>query len=275
MSADALIDSVLMRSALLSPSLAARPWTADEDDFLRGQLGWLTDVEIGIALGRSETAVHLRWDRELGLPGPSKAPDVVTAHQAARMLGVDGHATCGWVDAGLLPGRLMAGGRKIRLIERETLRRWAANPQHWIYFDPQAVRDPGLRRLLALRQARWGNAWWTTRQVANHHGVDPEDVLRYIQTGRLRAVQPEYSIGGRDLGNGWAYWFVLRSDATNPELVFWTHARPKPLLTPCAAAWILRARDELRLPFAAIGRTMGKTGTTINTHYLKLKGQNP
>jgi hypothetical protein len=139
----------------------------------------------------------------------------------------------------------MAGGRKIRLIERVVLRRWAANPQHWLYFNPAAVRDAGLRRLLALRQARWGDAWWTARRVADYHGVHVKDVLRYIKSGRLRAVQAQVSLSGRHPQRRWANWFVLRSDATRPDLVFWTLANPQPLLTARAEAWILRARDEL------------------------------
>lgn len=273
MSADALMDSILMRSALISPSLGARPWSTQEDTFIRANLGYLTDSEIGSALGRTEVAVHIRWDRELGLPGPSKATNVVTAHQAARMLGLDGHTTCGWVDMGLLPGRIMAGGRNIRLIERETLRRWAANPMHWIYFDPEGVVDPELKRLLELRQARWGDAWWTARQVADYHGVDVGNVNNWIKQRRLPAMQAQYSVSGRHLDRRWSYWFVLRSVATHPNLVFWTHSNRKPRFTARAEVWILRARDELGWSFDAIARSVGKTHETIRNHYNRLKGQ--
>ena len=124
----ALINFVVSRSE--SARGRARRWTPAEDAFLRENLGKLTDAEIGQKLGRSAIGVHIRWDRELGLPGPSKAEDVLTAHKAAKLLGVDGHKTAGWVDMGLIPGRLMAGGRNIRLIDRTLFRRWVLNPMN-------------------------------------------------------------------------------------------------------------------------------------------------
>jgi hypothetical protein len=75
-----------------------------------------------------------------------------------------------------------------------------------------------LRRLLELKQERWGDEWWTTRQVADYHGVDVKDVTRYIKLGRIKGVQAR-NLGGRDNGY-WAFWFVLRSEATRPDLVF-------------------------------------------------------
>jgi hypothetical protein len=261
-------------------------WTAQEDTFICSHLGYLTDEQMGEALGRSAVAVHLRWDRDLALPGPSKAVDVVTAHQAARMLGIDGHKTAFWVDMGLLPGRIMAGGRNIRLIDRQTFRCWVLNPMNWPYFKIENVVDPELKHMLELRAARWGDEWWTTRQVADYHGVDPKDVERYIKKlGRLHSFHLPVSLGGRAHDRGWSNHFVLRSEAI--AVKFFKRGKgnfERSQFTPAADAWLLKARDELGMTFVAIGRTMKigaekqnpKTGTassnpTISYRYHLLK----
>ena len=200
----------------------AREWRPEEEIFLKRNLGRLTDTEIGKALGRTAVAVHLRWDRDMQLPSPSKAPNVVTAHEAARMLGIDTHKICHWVDQGFIPGRLMAGGRKIRLIEREDFRKWVLDPQHWMYFDLNEVTDAELKKLLKDAAKAWGDEWWSTPKVAKYHGVNAKDVLRYIQHGRIQGIQIKYSYGGRHPNLSWKYWFILKSEATRPDLRFVT-----------------------------------------------------
>ena len=240
----------------------------------------MTDAEMGKALGRSETAVHLRWTR-MGLPGPSKNPNVITAQKAAILLGIDSHKICHWVDMGIIRGRLMAGHRKIRLIRREDFRRWVLNPENWIYFDPNKISDKSLRRLALLRKKRWGDEWWTTRQVAEYHGVETSDVKRYIQLGRIRARQTTVSLGGRHVDMSWASWFVLKSEAIRPDLVFIKKGKGNPGISKRFSAradsWILKARDELGMTFRAIERTMKierkKCGSVISARYYHLKEQ--
>jgi hypothetical protein len=280
----ALAQFVVARSEYLREG--ARIWTPQEDAFLRTNLGWMTDTEMGQALGRSAVAVHLRWDRDLGLPGPSKAPNILTAHKAAAMLGIDGHKTAYWVDCGLIPGRVMAGGRNIRLIDRTAFRRWVLNPMNWPWFDPAKVRDPELKRMLKKRAARWGDEWWSTVRVARYHGVETGDVKRYIADGRLPSFRLPVSLGGRDLNRKWSNHFVLRSHAL---AVTFRKGRGNHLpcqFTPAADAWLLKARDELGMTFVHIGRTMKigsekknrKTGTsmsnpTISYRYHQLKAR--
>lgn len=254
-------------------------WSREEDDFLRRNLGVLSEEMIAFSLGRSEHAVHLRWERELHIPAPSKDLRYITAHQAAKDLGVEGHAMTYWCDAGLVPSRRMAGERAIRLIRRITFHRWAVNPENWVYFDPDAVRDEHLARLIALKKARWGDEWWRTTQVAEYHGVTVQDVKRYISLGRIKAVRPEYSIGGRNLGDAWRWNFVLKSEATRPDIVFYklgkgSPAQLRPRFTPRADGWILRARDELHLEYEAIARTMkinDPRGKSVRYRYCQLK----
>ncbi len=246
-------------------------WTKEEDCFLREKLGWLTDAEIGEAIGRTEIAVHLRWSRDLLLPAPSKAPGIVTAHMASKMLGLaDRRKPAYWVDKGLLRGRRMPGGRVIRLIRIEDLERFAVNPKNWIYFDPNGVQDARLKRLISLRQHRWGDAWWTTRQVADHHGVSAKDVTRYIAHGKLPGVQSAVRLEARNNGpRRWANWFVLRSDAV--KFRFITRDNPKQSFTPAADTWILKARDELGWDFPRIGRSMKRSGEMARLRWRKLK----
>lgn len=194
-------------------------WTDSEDDFLRANLGLLSDAQIGAALGRSATAVHIRWVRVLHLTAPSKRDDLLTGNKAGRALGLDIHKLSYLVDTGIIPGRVMAGNRKIRLIRRDDLVRWAVDPRNWPWFKLDRVGDPHLKRLIELRRERWGDEWWTTRQVADHHGVLVSDVKRYIEAGRLPAVQI-VNYDGRISEHAdptWSYWFVRRSHAQAVE----------------------------------------------------------
>jgi hypothetical protein len=276
----ALIDFVVSRSEGIRTS--ARRWTAEEDDFLRENLGWMTDAEIGQQLGRSAIAVHIRWDRELALPGPSKASNVITANRAAQMLGIDRHKTAGWVDMGLIPGRIMAGGRNIRLIDRTLFRRWVLDPLNWVWFDPGKVDDPELRRLLKKRAKRWGDEWWSTRQVADYHGVTTGDVKRYIQHGKLESFRLPVAVGGGEWDRKWSNHFVRKSHAVQVTFIKGRGWHKVSQFTPAADRWLLYARDVLGFTFIHIGRTMkigrekpGPRGTrsnpTISYRYHQLK----
>ncbi|HAR45347.1 MAG TPA: hypothetical protein DCS05_04005 [Nitrospiraceae bacterium] len=263
---DLLLDHVTERAATVNPRVHAREWSTEEDQFIRDNLGWLTDAEMGEQLGRTEVAVHLRWSRDLYLSGPSKSPDVITAHRAAEALGIDSHKTAHWVDVGLIPGRIMAGGRDIRLIQRTVFRRWSLNPMNWVYFDIKRVTDPELKRMLKKRAARWGDEWWSTRQVAEYHGVDTGDVKRYIVLGRLKSFRLPVSLGGRDHNRKWSNHFILKSDALQVKFYRGRGTQEGRIskFTPAADAWLLKARDELGMTFVHIGRTMKIGAEKVN-----------
>ncbi len=190
-----------MAEAEIAPRRKPLPWSEREDEFLRQNLGVLSEEEIGAALRRTLTAVHLRWKRDLGLPAPSKTPGYVTANQAAKMLAVDVHAVCRWIERGWLRARrLPFRNRKVWRIRVEDLKRFAVKPEHWILFRPDRVRDPALARLVTLAVERWGDEWLTPSQVAETHGVGHQDVNQYIHAGKLPAVK-------------WGNWRIRRSDA--------------------------------------------------------------
>lgn len=198
---------VLARGKCAKPGRAA-PWSDADDNFLHTHLGQLSEEEISRQLGRTVTAIHLRWKRDLKLPAPSKHPDFITTQKIADKLGVDCKAAMRWVDSGLLPGRrLPFNGRVVRSVSRVTFLRWALNPMNWIYFRPERVRDKHLRRLLRQRKKRWGDEWLTPGQVAALHGVTHTAVNSKIHAGELQAVK-------------WGNWRILRSEATKSGLRF-------------------------------------------------------
>lgn len=259
MNVEALIDRIGTFAVAEAPRVS-RPWGPAEDEFLRQQVGYMTDQEIGDVLDRTEIAVMLRRKRDLHLPSPSRHPSIITASQAAVMLGVDSHKITHWVDKGYIPGRYMAGKRVIRLIPRISLLVWAISPKNWVYFDISKVREPKLKRLLALRAQRWGDEWWSSRQVADYHGVTTGDVKRYIKLGRLKSFRLPVSLGGRHDGDrAWSNHFILKSDAVATQFFRrdqkaqdW-YAR---MFSPRADAWLLKAKDELGMTFVDIGKTM-------------------
>lgn len=256
-------------------------WTKDEERFLQDNLGYLTDTEIGAALGRTENAIKVHRVRDMGLYGPSKAPGVITARKAADMLGIDMHKTAYWVDQGLIPGRRMAGERVIRLITRADLDHWVLNTDNWIYFDIYGIQDPRLRKM-AIRHAKyWGDAWLKTEDVAELHGVQTSDVKRYIQKGWISARQTKLSLGGRDPQMTWARWFILRSEAERVK--FYKMGSNKSMFSKSSEAWILYAHDLLEMKFTKIARLMNGrrqarglirpiTDGAVYARYMKLQG---
>jgi hypothetical protein len=249
-----LPSSLFAGANIQERSAKAPEWTRAEEEYLVEHYVTMTDAEIGAVLGRSAIGVHIHREREMNLTGPSKAPGVITVNRAAKMLGLSScHALAYWFDVGLLPGYILPGGNMCRLIRMEEFKRWVCNPANWIYIDIEKIRDERLYRMAHKRLERWGDAWWTTPQVAHYLGVRVADAAGYLKRGRLKGVQAEYSIGGRELDRHWRYWFILRSDA----LAFTVPTRRnRSQITPAGEAWILRARDELHLSFVQIAHSM-------------------
>jgi hypothetical protein len=180
-------------------------WTPAEEQFLVDHLGILSDEEIAQALGRSPAAVPRRRSKR-GLPAPSKHPEYITPKRIAKALGINEHLPIRWVKSGLLPGRRLPLDGVVHVVRRVTFLRWFVNPHNWIYFGlGERIRDPHLRRLFELKQARWQDAWWTLGQVAAYHGVERYDVAHAVEDGRIAAVK-------------WGKRWVLKSEATRPGL---------------------------------------------------------
>ncbi len=264
---DGISPSILAaRDPSLAPLVSMAPasgrsknacWTPEEDEFLRQNLGFLTEQEIARRLGRSVHGVHIRAERSLRLPRPSKDPRYITTNQVALVLGVDAHKVCSWFDRGILPGEIIPSesARVYRRVLRRDFFRWALDPNNWIWFDPARVPDQPLRRFLDRKRERWGDEWWNTSRVAAYHGVDVQDVKRYIQHGKIRAVRaPNH--GGRNDKPAWGHWFVLRSEATRPDLYFVKRGRGQ-------VAWRLDIWSERADAFLVLARAVGLTSAAI------------
>ncbi len=197
-----------------------RLWTEAEDNILRRLHGYITDRQIAEILKRSELAVRLRWKRNLHLPPPSRDPDYITTYKIAKILGVDNHVTPSWVDRGIMPGEYIPrnGDTLWRRVRLDIFLNWVMEPMNWIWFNIHKVKNSELRIVLEQMEKKWGDEWWNTNQVADFHHVDNKDVLRFIKTGRIIAIQA-HNRSGRNQDR-WANWFILKSEATRPDLKF-------------------------------------------------------
>lgn len=176
-----------------TPRRNGATWTPEEDQFVKDHLGVLSLEKIGEALGRSENAVKIRYTRK-GWPAPSKQPEELTAREIGWRLGKCGKSIKTLIQREILPGRRIPGDRNIHVMKEVAFYRWAVNPAHWIYFDPDRVRDEKLQRLLARQRERWGYEWLTTGQVARMHDLPggSNDVTRHIYAGKLTAVKYQF-----------------------------------------------------------------------------------
>ena len=168
-------------------------WTQEEDAFVRDSLGLMSLEEIGKAIGRSATAVKVRFTRK-GWSAPSKQPGEMVAREVGWRLGKCGKSIKALIDREILPGRRIPGERGTHVVKEVTFYRWAINPENWIYFKHMRVRDPKLQRLLELKRERWGDKWLTTGRVASMHKLPggSNDVTRHIYAGSLPAVKYQF-----------------------------------------------------------------------------------
>ena len=255
---DPLIAAHVIRDTLPKPS----SWSRLEDEYLKASLGDLTDQQIAATLGRSANSVHLRWSRDLRLTAPTKNPAYLTSREIARLLNIESHISTALIRKGLLPNHPWPGPRLIWRVPREAFFRWAVKPSSWVYFNPDKVDDPHLRRLLDLQAARWGDEWWTIPQVAAYHGLDVRRVLQYIRLGRLSGVHV-MNFNGRSPHARWGLWFLLRSEAARPLRIY-RRGDPDPrdsYLTSAGAFLFLAA--SIGLPAFSIAFLLGKKENSI------------
>ena len=286
---DALLDEAVLDGALASgraPALAARQfgvartfaaamtiassspmhgfanqWTSEEDAFLRrwaGVMGW---EDIAAELGRTRTAVALRchW---LELPALRTHPAYITGLGMSQALGVDSKAIMRLIYGGILRAEL-APTRSERMwrMRRTAFYAWATNPLNWVYFvrsarRPERIADETLRRLVIRRAAGWDDEWWEIGRVADYHGVIHQEVNRLIRAGRIAAVK-------------WGNWWVLRSEATRPDLRFHTvetgaFVRDS---TPASDAFLVLA-TAVGIPRMQIAWMMGRGNRSYTTSRL-------
>jgi hypothetical protein len=277
-----MLDMALVVSAVVSQSIKANPrqrpanWSEDEIKFLRENAGILDDEEIGKVLGRSANGIKVFRVRQGLLSISRQSSAWITGNKVAKLLGIDAHKVVYWCRSGLLPARLRLheeSGREYFIIKREALKRWCVNVQNWVYFDWRNIQDEHIHRLCELRSQRWGDEWWNTTRVADYHGVDVGDVKRLIARGEIASYRPEHSLGGRNFCNTWRNHFVLRSEATRADLVFYKK-RGKPGISKKFSAgfdaFVLKARNELHLEWDVISRMMKTNKKSCQYRYWRL-----
>lgn len=186
----------------------AAAWTPEEEQFVRDHFRHMSDEEMGQALGRTAIAVKLCRKRHLtSLPPRSHDTALPTAKEVARLLGIGcSKSVTRLIQEGLLPGRTLPLNRHIWGVPWPALVRFAVNPENWIYFKPEHVKDPYLKRLIQMRRARWPDEWWRIGQVAAYYGVSVVAVNKCIHDGRLPATR-------------WGNWWIKRSDATTLKIL--------------------------------------------------------
>jgi len=254
-----------------APRVRMPAWSKSEDEFLQANLGILTMAEMAEVLGRSTNAIKIRWTRQ-GLTAPIRVNGWMTAHRVCQLMGLDSHTVPAWVRLGIMEGKpAVTECRDITLINFEHLKYWATRPEHWPYFKVEKMKPGYLRRLVEKAQARWGDEWLTTPQVAKMHGLkNGRTVLTDIRVNHSLPAMQCYFIGGRDDGN-WAYWFVKRSDAEK-----FRHPRRGDIrvkwITPRADAFMLRMSAE-GLESPEIGRMMKRNPKQVCARIRKLKLQ--
>lgn len=202
------------------PSKATnRKWTAEEDSFVRANLGKISERAIARALKRTRQSVHIRWTRHLHLTAPTKSSEVTTAEQVAIGLHLDGKAVHLMMDRGIMPGRRLPGsGRVIRMVDKHVLLRWLLDFENWIYFKPENVGKIKVstrrgipihfdydfweeaKKLIRIKKRRIGDEWITTGQLARELKIPcgARYVGKAIHSGNLPAAR-------------WQNWKIKRS----------------------------------------------------------------
>lgn len=256
-----LISTQLIRSAvsgamLQHPRAKAPQWSEEDLGRVKSLLPFHSAGEVGKMLGRSANAIKIIRIRN-GIQAGSKTDGWFTANRVREMLGmVDGRPVIGWVKKGFVMGHQIKG-ESTWMINEISLRRWITSPTSWVYFDPSKVVDEGLGRLIALAQARWGDEWLSTRQVADMKGTDTKVVLMAIKRGQLSGVHVQEK-DGRHENTAWAFWAVRRSDAER-----WQYNTPPFDLMDDLHAFLLLAR-AVGLSSERISHYCGLSDETIN-----------
>ena len=241
-------------------SSTIQQWSEEEDRFLVEHIIELGYEGVAEALGRSVNAIKIRRVR-VGLPAPSKAPGWLTMQQVARVIGNDFHSVKAWKEREVLTGFVtIPGERGITMLRKVTLYRFALNPENWCYFKQENVADLHLKRLIKIVAARWEDEWWTTGQIAEYFGLANSNT---VQAAIVRGQLP---------GKKWGNWHVKRSDALAYRWYTGSGSGEQDW-SPRADAFILRAHDEWKKPFADIARMMKWPPGKVNYRYHVLKEQ--
>lgn len=264
MALDVLIAHIVDQSDIKNYWERPHPWTDKEILALRKYCSLaMTDLEISLKLQRSETAIKLKRKR-LKITTARNTPGWISVNKARIRLGMnDTRPIIGWIQKGLLLGRLLPQGSTCWMINEVSLRRFVTRPKNGPYFDTQKVRDRHLRRLIHISQEIWGNEWLTTRQAADLVGEDIRKVNLYIKLGRLESVRTYNKDGRRNVNKHprWSWNFVKRSQVLDVKWDYYPGEASK----KCTEAGLEWIRAALRMGWSksAIARSMKLNPATV------------
>lgn len=195
---------------------ARMPWMEEEDRFLKENLWRLSEDELAARLGRTATGVHLRWKRDLELPSSISDPDYISASKLAKVLGMsEPRKIITWIRSGMLAGEFVPyRDHEMARVRKDILLAWLLRPESWLYFRPERVGDPNLKRLIDEAARAWGDEWWNTVQAAEFHRVSKNDVARALKLGRIAGMHVK-NLSGRHTEGRWAFWFVRKSECVS------------------------------------------------------------
>jgi hypothetical protein len=258
-------------------------WTPEEEEFVRKNIGNMSDSEIAIALGRTYYAVRVHRTREMGLGGQSRAEGILTPQVAAKMLGIDSHKVAHWADVGIMPSiksglrNAMRKDQYRRLILRGKFFEWCTDFNNWIYFKIDKVVDPELKSLLEKKSKEINDEWWRTNQVADYYGTSTNAVMNEVKRGRLAAVQVSVSYGGRNKNPSWKIWFIKKSEALRDPGRFRFGARSgspgkSRKFNKQQIEKIVYLHDVEKKLFSEIATIMASNPTTMKLWYCRSKG---
>lgn len=206
----------------------SRLWTEKEEQFLIENHGRMSDLEIGLRLGRTASGVENHWKRELHLKAPSKLDTTLTGEHVAMGLCIDSHSVSRLAERGILSMRRInywhrngPRDRHIKVVDRHLFMRWLLDPANWCYFKPRRVgtmRRRGKRAYtgvddhefwekarIAVRRAfrAWKDKWLTPAQAGRilklKGRAGDHNINKGIRVGTLKATR-------------WGNWWIRRSD---------------------------------------------------------------
>lgn len=188
---DVSIESGLEVSNIGKPAnFLSRPWSKEEEEYIRNNIGRLSYDEIAADLGRTRSAVKIRQLRK-GLPAPSRRPGWLTGNQVANILGIDIHSVMRLQKYGCMPMEIIPGVKGILNMRSVTLFRWATRPNNWIYFKVKNIKDLHLQSLVAKAQEKWNDPWVSIGKASEMLGMttDGQALNHRIHCGQLQEAR--------------------------------------------------------------------------------------
>lgn len=173
--------NTLVRNRALSRSCRfyQRPWTENDEDYLRDTWGRLTDTEIAAHLRRSRVAIQLKAKR-LGI---TRLMAIWSGHDAARLFGADTKTILRWRRKHWLKARRAVFNRGLHRcwdFNEDEIERFIRE-MPWAYDIHLMTSGEYLTNV--AREIYKSDPYLTTDEAAQLVHVDPETIRRWCRRG--------------------------------------------------------------------------------------------